>query len=165
MKAVKLLFAALAMTFCMNASAQDFKNFFDGHIIADFRLGGSSGAGAWGFGVGYQKPITEFQGCALAWDVLNYEFNGPFKGISDGWTMSIKTGARLFSPSFWNDNLRGYTNLSMGYTYNRAGKASAFGITYGLGLQFKEKFSVGYSLVYETAGSSKVHFATFGWTF
>jgi hypothetical protein len=162
MKAVKLLFAALAMTFCMNASAE---NFFNGNVIADIKFGGNNGAGGWGFGVGYQKPITEFQGCTLAWDVLNFEFNGPFKGISDGWMMSFKTGARLFSPSFWNDNLRGYTNLAMGYSYIGGAKTSAFGITYGLGLQFKEKFSFGYSLIYESANSGKCHFATFGWTF
>jgi hypothetical protein len=53
----------------------------------------------------------------------------------------------------------------MGYTYCGGVKTSAFGITYGLGLQFKQKFSFGYSLIYETAGSSKSHFATFGWTF
>lgn len=164
MKAVKLLFAALAMTFAMNASAQDFENFFDGHVIADVKLGGANGAGAWGFALGYQKPITEFEGFSLAWDVLNYEFNAPFKKPGDGWMMSVKTGAHLFTPSFWNDNLRGYTNLAMGYTYSK-GLKSAFGLTYGLGFQFKEKFSVGYTLIYETAGSSKTHFATFGWTF
>ncbi len=162
MKTFKLFFAALAMTFAMNASAE---SFFNGNVIADVKLGGAGGAGAWGFGVGYQKPITEFEGCTLAWDVLNFEFNAPFKRPGDGWMMSFKTGARLFSPSFWNDNLRGYTNLAMGYSYIGGAKTSAFGITYGLGLQFKQKFSVGYTLIYETAGSSKSHFATFGWTF
>ena len=155
MKTFKLFFAALAMTFAMNASAQDFENFFDGHVIADVKLGGANGAGAWGFALGYQKPITEFEGFSLAWDVLNYEFNAPFKKPGDGWMMSVKTGAHLFTPSFWNGNMRGYTNLAK----------SAFGLTYGLGFQFKEKFSVGYTLIYETAGSSKTHFATFGWTF
>ena len=162
MKSVKLLLAALAMTFAMSANAE---SFFNGNVTADVKLGGNNGAGGWGFAVGYQKPITEFEGCALAWDVLTFEFNGPFKGLSDGWAMSFKTGARLFSPSFWKDNLRGYTNLSMGYTYLGGAKTSAFGLTYGLGLQFKQKFSVGYSLIYETAGNGKCHYATFGWTF
>ena len=40
-----------------------------------------------------------------------------------------------------------------------------FGLTFGVGVQFKEKFSVGYSLQYETGWKTKCHFATFGYTF
>ena len=40
-----------------------------------------------------------------------------------------------------------------------------FGLTWGAGVQIKKKFSIGYTLQYETAFKSKNHFATIGWTF
>lgn len=40
-----------------------------------------------------------------------------------------------------------------------------FGLTWGVGVQIKKKFNIGYTLQYETAFESKNHFATFGYTF
>ena len=166
MKTIKFLFAALAMTFAMNASAQD------GHFIADVKLGGTNGGGAFGLGVGYQKPITEFEGCTLAWDIINFEYTAPFTSPADFDMLSLKTGLRLFSPSFASDKLRAYTNLAGGYTMclakgfdDKMKVNSAFGLTWGIGLQYKEKFSFGYTLLYETWAKSKYHMATFGYTF
>ena len=42
---------------------------------------------------------------------------------------------------------------------------SAFGLTWGLGLQLNKKWSLGYTLQYESWGKSKSHFATVGYTF
>ena len=183
MKTIKFMFAALAMTFAMNASAQD------GHFTADLKVGGVAGAGGFGAGVGYQKNLTEFEGCTLAWDVVNFEFAAPFDSPKYLDLLALKTGLRLFSPSFANDKLRAYTNLSVGYscalvkgadveivydefgfpvdaTVDESMKAKhGFGLTFGVGVQFKEKFSVGYSLQYETGWKTKCHFATFGYTF
>ena len=40
-----------------------------------------------------------------------------------------------------------------------------FGLTWGVGLQYNKKWSLGYSLLYETAGKSKSHLVTIGYTF
>lgn len=174
MKAVKLLFAALAMTFAMNASAEG------GHWTADVKLGGVSGAGGFGLGVGYQKNIKEFNNWNLAWDIVSFDYAAPFNSPADLDYLSLRTGLHLFTPTFWNDNFRVYTNLAPGYTCvlakeftwntwgtldEKMGANHGFGLAFGAGIQFKEKFSLGYTLQYETAFKSKCHFATFGWTF
>lgn len=182
MKAVKLLFAALAMTFAMNASAEG------GHWTADVKLGGVSGAGGFGLGVGYQKNIKEFNNWNLAWDVVSVDYAAPFNSPADFDLLAVRTGLRLFTPTFWNDNFRVYTNLAPGYSCGiwREGNIGAwydpttgavivvddsmkahhgFGLSFGVGIQFKEKFSLGYTLQYETAGKTKCHFATIGITF
>lgn len=164
MKAVKLLLAAVAMTFAMGANAQ----FFNGKFTASVSGGAYSpgSAGAWNIGVGYQKPITDFDGFNLAWDMLTVDFTDTFKAAGDNWAIGIKTGLRGFSPSFWGDNWRGYANIAGGYTYlGGLAKTSAFALNAGAGLQFKEKVSFGYTFQYETAGKSKIHFGTIGFTF
>lgn len=178
MKAVKLLFAALAMSFAMNASAEG------DHFTFDVKVGGVAGAGGFGFGVGYQKELKEFNNWNLAWDVVSFDYAAPFNSPADFDYLSLRTGLRLFTPTFWGGNFRAYTNLAPGYTcalwkeireywgngmilgYEEKMKAHhGFGLQFGVGLQFKEKFSLGYQLQYETAGKSKTHFATFGFTF
>ena len=164
MKAIKLLFAAVAMTFAMSANAQ----FFNGKFIADIKGGvfTPGSVGAWGVSVGYQKPLTESDGFNLAWDLISVDFTDTFKAAGDNWQIGVKTGLRGFTPTFWNDNVRGYANIGGGYTYVGGwAKKSAFGLVAGVGLQFKEKFSFGYSFQYETFGKSKAHFATLGWAF
>lgn len=42
---------------------------------------------------------------------------------------------------------------------------SAFGLNWGFGLQLNKKFSLGYSLHYDTFSECKKHFVTFGFTF
>lgn len=178
MKAVKLLFAALAMSFAMNASAEG------NHFTFDVKVGGVAGAGGFGFGVGYQKELKEFNNWNLAWDVVSFDYAAPFNSPADLDFLSVRTGLRLFTPTFWNDNFRCYVNLAPGYTcalvkeirelwgngmilgYDEKMVANhGFGLAFGAGIQFKEKFSLGYTLQYETACKSKCHFATFGFTF
>ena len=178
MKAVKLLFAALAMTFAMNASAED------GNWTVDVKVGGVAGAGGFGAGVGYQKNLTEFKGCTLAWDIVSFDFAAPFNSPADLDMLALRTGLRLFSPTFGGGKFRAYTNLAPGYAcvlakeikplwgngvivgYDESmGANHGFGLAFGVGVQFKEKLSIGYTLQYETALKTKCHFATIGWTF
>lgn len=245
----KYLFFAAAMTVAMSASAQfaktNSKGFGGGsssvsldpkaHFIADLRIGSVASKGGFGINLGGQKEIATFSGCTLAWDFVNVEFAAPFSSPADCDYLSLKTGLRLFTPSFNNDKLRFYTNLSMGYTcvlakgwgidsnltslydeyikiINYEGdyqtytkllnqfskhlvelgydseqdweelqeqfeewedegmttsmKANhGFGLTWGVGMQINKKFSIGYTLQYETAFKSKNHLATFGYTF
>lgn len=193
MKKVKLFFAAVATIFAMNANAQ---------FIADVRLGSVASAGGFGLNVGYEKPITEFQGCEFAWDVVNFEFAAPFNSPADLDMLSLKTGVRAFSPTFGNDKFRAYTNLAIGYTcvlnkwmdavdkaeealeeyylgnYAAAMEAAAdidedgsmsayhgFGLTWGIGVQYNKKFSLGFTLQWESKFKTKNYFATFGYTF
>ena len=191
MKSVKLLLAALAMTFAMGANAED------GHWTVDVKFGGvqrpmniygingvvDSGAG-FGIGIGYQKNIKEFSGWNLAWDVLSFDYAAPFKSPADVDYLALRTGLRLFTPSFWGDKCRVYANIAPGYSCGlwqdykeywgngviigveeKMKAHHGFGLAAGVGIQFKEKFSLGYTLQYETAGKTKCHFATFGWTF
>ena len=248
---IKYFFLAVAMTATTGASAQ----FVGGgsnrtvgsssaeldtkaHFVADFRIGSVSSKGGFGINLGGTKEIASFAGCTLAWDFVNVEFAAPFSSPADLDYISAKTGLRLFSPSFANDNVRLYTNLSMGYTCvltkgssefidklleygggyqflnwmekqdysadeikdilekledieedinrrhydedeevaawesalrdNFGGKMEAshgFGLTWGIGVQIKKKYNIGYTLQYETAFKSKNHFATIGYTF
>lgn len=163
MKAIKFIIAAVAMTFAMGANAQFFNGKFTGEVKGGVYTPGS--LGAWGLNVGYQKPLTENDGFNLAWDLVNIDFTDTFKNAGDCWQLGVKTGLRGFTPTFWGDNTRAYANIGGGYTYLGGAKTSSFGMVAGIGLQFKQKFSVGYTFQFETAGESKAHFATIGWTF
>lgn len=163
MKAIKFIIAAVAMTFAMGANAQFFNGKFTGEVKGGVYTPGS--LGAWGLNVGYQKPLTENDGFNLAWDLVNIDFTDTFKSAGDCWQLGIKTGLRGFTPFLWGGNTRAYANIGGGYSYVGGIKKSAFGMVAGIGLQFKQKFSVGYTFQFETAGESKAHFATIGWTF
>jgi hypothetical protein len=187
MKAVKLLLAALAMTFAMSSNAQ-----IEGRFTLDVKGGvitpGSQGA--FGVGFGYQVDLKQFGDWNLAWDVANIEFAAPFDSPKNLDLLALKSGLRLFTPTFWGDKWRAYTNLGVGYScalqkvYELGGyydpytgmfipttendKMEAnhgFGLTFGAGLQFNQKWSFGYTLQYETALKTKSHFGTIGIAF
>ena len=174
MKTIRLFSVALAMLFAMGANAQIFK---DGHFVGNFNIGGVTGKGgfskaAFGIGLGYQtRELYSCDYVSLAWDVFQFEWNAPFDSPGDLDFLGFKTGARAFSPSFAKDKLRGYTNLAMGYTLglwsfgSDTQAESAFGLTWGIGLQYSQKWSLGYTLEYESNGTSKCHFATVAYTF
>lgn len=179
MKAFKFFFFVVAMTFAMSASAQfvssgatkggsststDKTNYF----LLDVRVGGVAGAGGFGFNFGGEKRYNDY----IAWDYINVEYAAPFNSPADFDILSLKTGVRGFSPSFANEKLRAYSNLAMGYTcvlakdwWGDMAASHGFGLTFGIGIQFNKKYSIGYSLQYETAGKSKSHLATFGFAF
>lgn len=188
MKAIKFLVAAMAMTFAMSANAKIFE---DNHVTVNANVGGFTNAGysdaGFGLGVGFQTGVYENNWISLAWDVIHFEWDAPFNSPGDYDYLNFKTGIRAFSPSFANDHLRAYTNLAMGYTcvltksysvdidwddddfdYDVDSKMkghSAFGLTWGLGIQLNKKWSFGYTLEYESWGKTKGHFGTVGFTF
>ena len=193
MKAIKLFFVAMSVSFAMNANAQ-FANQKAGggsygttpstsdsriHGVFDFRVGSYSyfKSGGFGFTLGIQKGIYQYKGFDLAWDIAQFEFSAPFNSPSKGDLLSLKTGARCFSPSFVNDKLRLYTNISMGWVCNLVKEFEmtehGFGLTWGIGAQYNKKFSIGYSLMYNTTLKNTIldefeklsHFATIGYTF
>ena len=187
MRKIKFLLVAMAMTIATSASAQFVGTSSSSkgtalsssgatldpkaRFTSEFRVGGLSSQGAFGFTFGGRKDLTSFENFVLAWDFVNVEWSAPFKSPSDLDLLSLKTGLRLFTPSFASDNARFYTNLSMGYTCVLADTldgmdaSHGFGLTFGVGLQLFKNVSIGYSLLYETAFKSKGHFATFNYVF
>ena len=128
---IKYLFLAMAMTVATSASAQFVSNggkssgsFSSSsteidpksHFVAEFRVGSIESKAGFGINLGGTKELTSFGGFTLAWDFVNVEWTAPFSSPADLDFLSAKTGLRLFSPSFANDKVRLYTNLSMGYT-------------------------------------------------
>ena len=196
MKSVKLLLAALAMTFAMGANAQDGKWTVDikfGSVMCPYTnnnlgFGIPGRAAGFGLGVGYQKNLKEFGDWKLVWDVASFDYAAPFNSPADVDFLAVRTGLRLFTPTFGGGNFRAYVNANPGYScalwkeytlyelwgngvivgYQEEEKMKAhhgFGLAVGAGIQYKEKFSIGYTLQYETAGKTKNHFATIGYTF
>ena len=193
MKAVKLLFAALAMSFAMNASAEGGRWTFDvkfgsverPYFDWDTGFEWSDRSAGFGLGVGYQKDIKEFNNWTLAWDVVSFDYAAPFSSPAKADYLALRTGLRLFTPTFWGDKCRCYVNAAPGYScllwkeveqqywgngillgVDESMKAHhGFGLSVGVGFQFMEKYSIGYTLQYETAGKTKSHFATLGWSF
>ena len=186
MKAVKLFLAAVAMTFAMGANAQ-----IEGRFVLDVKAGAITpgSQGAFGVGFGYQVDLKEFNDWNLAWDVANFEYAAPFNSPADLDLLALKSGLRLFTPSFWGGKWRAYTNLGVGYSCVLAKNLNlgayydpttgqvvvvgddsmkanhGFGLTFGVGLQLNQKFSFGYTLQYETSCKLKTHFGTIGIAF
>lgn len=188
-----LVLAAIAMSFAMSANAKIFEdNHFTlnanlGGIIGPFNYS----EGGFGLGAGFQTGVLDSKYVSLAWDVAQFEWNAPFDSPGDADWLNLRSGIRAFSPTFANDHLRGYMNFGLGYTCvlqkeydwdwddiydpwddwddfddDTEMKAhSAFGLTWGFGLQLNKKFSLGYSLHYDTYSECKKHFVTFGFTF
>lgn len=121
MKTVSLYLFAFAMLFSLSSNAQFVSgkggsktNSFEKELrfIGDVRFGGVAGAGGFGLNVGCQKGLNQY----LSWDIVNLEFAAPFNSPANLDFISLKTGLRAFSPTFYNDKLRLYTNLAVGYT-------------------------------------------------
>ena len=81
----------------------------------------------------------------------------------DSHKLSAKVGARGFSPSWWGDRMRAYTDLALGYdciivSPKGLGTTTShgFGLTWGIGVQMFKRFYFGYSLDYTTIGGGKV---------
>ena len=162
--------------------------------IGGFTNAGYSEAG-FGLGVGFQTGVYENKWISLAWDVIHFEWDAPFNSPADCDYLNFKSGIRAFSPTFANDHLRGYMNFALGYTCvlskgwdgdydwddlfdwddddwyddvddgTKMKAHSAFGLTWGLGIELNKKWSFGYTLQYESWGKTKSHFATVGFKF
>ena len=177
----RLLIIILILT-CVKANAQissvdssqgcywlDKGHFF----LLDVRFGGVNSDSfdpKVGFGVnlGGEYRFNKY----IALDYINIEYAGPFNFSKYYGVVSAKTGLRGFSPSFMADQLRIYTNISVGYScvfdkyYNRKMHYyHGFGLTFGAGIQIKKKYSVGYTLQIEKGRETKCHFANIGFAF
>ncbi len=132
MRTIKFLVFAVAMTIASSASAQ-FAGSGSGksgsgfssssaqldpkaHFTAEVRIGSVASTGGFGINLGGQKDIAALGSFTLAWDFVNFEYAAPFNSPADLDLLALKTGLRLFTPSFANDKVRFYTNLAMGYS-------------------------------------------------
>lgn len=132
MRTVKFFVFAVAMTIASSASAQ-FAGSGSGksgsgfssssaqldpkaHFTAEVRFGSLEGLGGFGINLGGQKDIAALGSFTLAWDFVNFEYAAPFKSPADLDLLGLKTGLRLFTPSFGGDKFRVYTNLAVGYS-------------------------------------------------
>lgn len=122
----------------------------------------------WGFGYSLRKDYGKF----FAWDIFGASFQtGGFVSPANNYLFNLRLlGARAYSPS-WK-RCRAYANLDLGYTmyhfdyndeyyngyrhYDYSGETHGFGLDFGLGLQFNNRFSIGYNLNYCTQGD-KTH--------
>ena len=132
MKTIKFIVFAMAMTTSMSASAQfagggsgksgagfgGSKATLDSkaHFTAEVRIGSVASTGGFGINFGGQKDIAALGSFTLAWDFVNVEYAAPFNSPADLDLLALKTGLRLFTPSFAKDKIRFYTNLAMGYS-------------------------------------------------
>lgn len=181
MKKVLFLAAAMTMAFAMSASAKIFEN---NHFTVDANVGAkvvsvptpfgsaSDSQAAFGIGAMFQTEVYSNDWITVDWDVFRLAWIAPFNSPGDWDELQFKTGARAYSPTFANDHLRAYTNLDMGYVLGLAKDVaddvqttSAFGLDWGIGIQLNKKWSLGYTLQWESAGKTKNHFGTIGFTF
>jgi len=213
-----LLLSVIALFLGMNANAQIGESKSrkieskarKGYGFLDLNVGGVHEVGGFGVDLGYYRTMFEKSDWELAWDVIRFEFSAPFDSPADYDQLSLKTGFRVFTPSFFNGKWRLFTNLDLGYTcvlasfggysfgsydfdeedydlgnysdliswassftkadydYYDSDDISAyhgFGLTWGIGLQYNKRFSIGYTLQYESKFETKNHFGTIQFTF
>lgn len=145
------------------------------HLMPEVKFGSCYGVAGFGANVVLEREFHKY----LAWDIFSVNFSAPFK--FDAGNIGVKTGIRAFSPRFANDNLRGYTNLAIGYECNiydelkewrdgwfpviKKEPHHGFGLTWGIGMQIKEHFFLGYDLEYGTAIKFTSHYGKFGYRF
>ncbi len=178
MKHFKLFFAICLMSVCVGANAQSEagKMPFDPrcHFLLETKVGAYHYSRG-GFGTNFvlEKEVQKY----LAWDIFSVDFSAPWN--CDLVSIGLKTGVRGFSPRFWDERIRAFSSLAMGYDCGiittpigpgtaRAGHGFAF--SWGLGVQILEHLFVGYDLEYSTARIDKgkfgiAHYAKLGWRF
>ena len=97
--------------------------------------------------------------------------------------ISLKTGARGFSPRWWGGRMRAYSSLALGYecsivsasvvAASRGGWGTytakvyhAFALSWGAGIQIVDHFYLGYDLEYNSLdGWGTAHYFKFGYRF
>lgn len=149
------------------------------HLMPEVKLGSCYGVAGFGAGLVLEHEFHKY----LAWDIASLEFAAPFK--FDAGDFALKTGLRCFTPRFWRDNARGFMNVAAGYDcyikdeivygeeeylgireFHIKKKAHhGFGLSWGLGIQIKEHFFLGYTLEYSTAAKFTSHYGKFGYRF
>jgi hypothetical protein len=137
------------------------------------KIGGLYGTGGFGENIVLEREFHKY----IAWDIFSFDFNLPFN--TNFLTVGLKTGIRGYSPRFWEDRMRGYTSLAMGYDcliYTGSLRDAlkwegantelhGFGLSWGIGVEIMDHFLVGYDLEYNSGVKSTAHFAKFTYKF
>jgi len=127
--------------------------------------------GAFGANIVLEKEFNKY----IAWDIFSIDFSTNFSNEAFSWfPIGIKSGARAFSPSWWDGKMRAYTSLALGYECGiiKGGEdfnttaAHGFALSWGIGVQIKRHFFIGYDLEYNSCDQwGTAHYAKFGYKF
>lgn len=138
------------------------------HFISETKVGGYyCGCGAWGENFVLEKKFHKY----IAVDFFSIDFAMPFKYNNHyNFCLGLKTGARGFSPSWWQDRMCAYGSLALGYDCNigtgvASGAAHGFGLSCGAGVQFVDRVYVGYTMEYSTIFRGTAHYGKIGVVF
>lgn len=148
------------------------------HLLLETKIGNFYGPhGGFGGNIVLEKEFHKYVAVdffSLGYTSENWKF--------DTHKISLKTGARGFSPRWWGGRMRAYTDLALGYDcviFSLPGfseTSHGFGLTWGLGIHMLDHFYFGYSLDYTTismniggiasvSGGATSHFFKFGYRF
>lgn len=181
MKYLKFVLFACALTACFVAKAQSeqAEKSFDPryHFLLEAKVGRYHyNRGGFGMNFVVERELCKY----LAWDIASVDFSAPWN--CDLVNIGIKTGAKGFSPRFWENRMRVYASVAVGYdcgiiTISKtkinplaARTGHGFALSSGAGLQFGEHLFVGYDLEYSTSVIDKgrfgiAHYGKLGWRF
>ena len=181
MKYLKFVLFAYALTACFVAKAQSeqAEKSFDPrcHFLLEAKVGRYHyNRGGFGMNFVVERELCKY----LAWDIASVDFSAPWN--CDLVNIGIKTGVKGFTPRFWENRMRVYASVAVGYDCGiitiskskmspiaeRTGHGFAF--SSGAGLQLGEHLFVGYDLEYSTSVIDKgrfgiAHYAKLGWRF
>ena len=135
------------------------------HLMLETKIGGYYGTGGFGENIVLEREFHKY----IAWDIFSLDFSAPFN--FDAVSIGLKTGLRGYSPRFWEERMRAFTSLAMGYDCAIAkgdggwSASHGFGLSWGIGVEILDHFQVGYALEYNTIYKSTAHFAKFTYKF
>ena len=144
------------------------------HLMPEIKLGSCYGVAGIGANIVLERDFHK----NLAWDVVSVDFSVPFKFNASN--IGVKTGIRAFTNRFSKDRMRGFTSVAAGYECNIFDKLvrweegfpiikkkphHGLGISWGIGLQFIDRISVGYALEYSTGIKYTSHYGRVGYRF
>ena len=96
---------------CMGASAQA-ERMFDPrcHFLLEAKVGRYHyNRGGFGMNFVVERELCKY----LAWDIASVDFSAPWN--CDLVNIGIKTGVKGFSPRFWENRMRVYASVAVGY--------------------------------------------------
>ena len=160
----KILMMAVALVMAVSANAQNPDKGLswgvETSIGTEWELGGRA-----------QYNFNKY----VAWDVLNLKYaydweSVSFMGVSASthWNeITATTGVRAFSPTFFNDKMKAFANLDLGYgVMFNDGSTHCFAIDFGVGLYVWKGLYAGYAFeALCNDGSHKDHLFRIGYNF
>jgi len=163
----KILMMAVALVMAVSANAQNPEK--------GLSWGVETAIGTeWELGARAQYNFNKY----VAWDVLNvkYAYDWDSEKIygtkfTVNWNeIAITTGVRAFSPTFFNDKMKAFANLDLGYGAmfggDLNGNTNCFAVDFGVGLYVWKGLYAGYALeVLAHDGSHKDHLFRIGYNF